>query len=117
MSSGYRFLDCGAYYKNEEIVGNALSRVLSEGGSVRREDIFVVTKVWMCDFKDPEVSLRASLAKLKVEYVDCLLIHWPAGFFDQDPANRVPIHVLWSKFEGFVDAGLVKAIGVSNFSL
>lgn len=71
----------------------------------------------MTDFKDPEAALRLSLQKLQVEYADCYLIHWPAGFFDSDPANRVPIHVLWRKFEALVDAGLTKSIGVSNFNL
>lgn len=45
------------------------------------------------------------------------MIHWPAGFWQEDPANRVPIHVLWRKLEEFVDAGLIKSIGVSNFNL
>ena len=109
-------MDCAASYQNEEMVGHVLNYIFSQG-TIRREDIFIVTKVKMPDFKDPEVSLRASLAKLQVSYVDCLLIHWPAGLFDRDPENRVPVHVLWRKFESFVDAGLTKSIGVSNFNL
>ena len=94
VTSGYRLLDCATRYANEEIVGQSLKRALTEG-AVAREDMFVVTKLWMSDFKDPEAALRTSLAKLKVEYVDLYLIHWPAGFWQEDPANRVPIHVLW----------------------
>ena len=103
-------------YKNEELVGQAIKRSLDEG-VVTREDLFVVTKLWPSDFKDPETALRTSLSKLQVEQVDCYLIHWPAGFFDEDPANRVPVHVLWRVLEGLVDTGLTKSIGVSNFNL
>eukprot|EP00806_Schmidingerella_arcuata_P002973 Macronucleus_3692.p1 GENE.Macronucleus_3692~~Macronucleus_3692.p1 ORF type:complete len:188 (+),score=20.71 Macronucleus_3692:1-564(+) len=45
------------------------------------------------------------------------MIHWPAAFFQDDPANRVPMHALWPKLESLVDQGLCKSIGVSNFSL
>ena len=89
-------------YKNEELVGQAMQRSFSEGG-LAREDLFVVTKLWMTDFKDPEAALRTSLAKLQLSYVDCYMIHWPAGFFTEDPANRVPIHVLYAKLEQLVD--------------
>ena len=98
------------------MVGTAMQRAISEG-AVTREDLFIVTKLWMTDFKDPETALRTSMTKLQVDYVDMYLIHWPAGFFQEDPANHVPIHVLWQKLEEFVDAGLVKSIGVSNFNL
>lgn len=98
VKSGYRLLDCATCYKNEALVGESLKRAISDG-SVAREDMFVVTKLWMTDFKDPETALRTSLAKLQLEYVDLYLIHWPAGFFDADPANRVPIYVLWRKLE------------------
>ena len=71
----------------------------------------------MTDFKDPEAALRTSLAKLQLSYVDCYLIHWPCGFFEEDPANRVPVHILYQKLEQLVDQGLTKSIGVSNFNL
>ena len=63
VQCGYRFLDCATMYKNEELVGQAMQRSFSEGGLVR-EDLFIVTKLWMTDFKDPEAALRTSLAKL-----------------------------------------------------
>ena len=71
----------------------------------------------MDGFADPESALRASLAKLQVDQVDCYMVHWPAGFFQQDAQNRVPMHLLWPKLEALVDAGLTRSIGVSNFSL
>jgi len=116
VQCGYRFLDCAKIYNNEALVGQALTRAITEGG-VSREDMFVVTKLWMGDFKNPEAALRASLENLQLEYIDCYMIHWPAGFWDADPANRVPIHVIYRKLEDLVDAGLIKTIGVSNFNL
>ena len=113
---GYRFLDCATMYKNEELVGQAIKRA-QDDSAVTRDDLFIVTKLWATDFKDPEAALRTSLAKLQVDQVDCYLIHWPSGFFAEDPANRVPVHVLWQKLEAMVDAGLTKSIGVSNFNL
>lgn len=79
-----------------------MQRAISEG-HVRREDLFVVTKIWMSDFKDPAAALRLSLQKLQTDYVDLYLIHWPAGFFQEDPANRVPIHVLYPQLEALHD--------------
>ena len=52
VRSGYRFLDCATRYGNEELVGQALQRAIGEG-AVERKDIFIVTKIWMSDFKDP----------------------------------------------------------------
>ena len=116
VQGGYRLLDCATLYANEELVGLGVERAISEG-HVRREDLFIVTKVWMSDFKDPAAALNLSLRKLKTNYVDLYLIHWPAGYFQPDPANRVPMHVLYPQLEAFVDAGLTKALGVSNFNL
>ena len=114
---GYRFLDCATMYKNEELVGQAIQKALTQGDGVQRKDLFIVTKLWMTDFKYPEAALRTSLAKLQVDHVDCYLIHWPDGYFDSDPANRVPIHKIWQTLETLVDQGLTKSIGVSNFNL
>ena len=116
VQCGYRLLDAATIYRNEELVGQAINRAITDG-SVRREELFVVTKLWMDDFHDPETALRTSLSKLQIEYIDCYLIHWPAGFWTADPANRLPIHVIWRKLEDLVDAGLIKTLGVSNFNL
>lgn len=109
-------LDCATMYKNEELVGEAVERAISEG-HVTREEIFIVTKLWMTDFHDPEAALRLSLQKLRTSYVDLYLIHWPAGFLMPDPKYHVPVHVLWRKFEEMHGAGLTRSLGVSNFNL
>ena len=51
--SGYRFLDCATRYANEELVGQAVTRAIAEG-ALKREDLFIVTKLWMSDFHNPE---------------------------------------------------------------
>ena len=57
---GVRMLDCATLYENEELVGEAIQRAITEG-KVRREELFVVTKLWPTDFKDPEAALRLSM--------------------------------------------------------
>mmetsp|Transcript_41531 Transcript_41531/g.54678 ORF Transcript_41531/g.54678 Transcript_41531/m.54678 type:complete len:138 (+) Transcript_41531:70-483(+) len=116
VTGGYRMFDCATMYKNEELVGEAIERAINDG-HVRREEIFIVTKLWMTDFHDPEAAMRLSLEKLRTSYVDLYLIHWPAGFFMEDPKNRVPIHVVWRKLEEMHGAGLTRSMGVSNFNL
>ncbi len=74
----------------------------------------MVTKIWHKQYDDPEDALRSQLQKLKLDYVDLYLIHWPAGFFAE---KRKPLHLLWGDLEALVDKGLTKSLGVSNFNL
>ena len=74
---GYRMLDCASFYKNEELVGEALSHCLNVDKSVTREQMFVVSKVWWDEVEDVEAACRRSMQKLGVEYLDLYLIHWP----------------------------------------
>ena len=116
VQGGYRLLDCAKIYTNEALVGQAIERSITEQ-KVGRDELFVMTKIWMDEFNDPEAALRSSLTKLKCEYVDCYMIHWPAGYFQENPINRVPMHILWPKLEALVDSGLTRSIGVCNFNL
>lgn len=79
LKTGYRHLDCAWFYQNEEEVGDAIADFLKETPSVKREDLFVCTKVWNHLHEKDEVqwSLEDSLKKLKLDYVDLFLIHWP----------------------------------------
>ena len=63
VNGGYRQIDCAAVYANEPLIGQGINRAISDG-KVAREDLFIVTKLWMTDFKDPEAGLRTSLEKL-----------------------------------------------------
>ena len=79
LRTGYRHLDCAWFYKNETEVGEGVRDFLKENPSVKREDIFITTKVWnhLHRYEDVQWSLESSLARLGVSYIDLFLIHWP----------------------------------------
>nr|XP_023027226.1 aldose reductase-like [Leptinotarsa decemlineata] len=78
---GYRHIDTAWYYKNEKEVGDAICDKLKEG-VVKREELFIVTKLWnnFHETKNVVPKLRESLESLKLDYVDLFLIHWPFAF-------------------------------------
>jgi diketogulonate reductase-like aldo/keto reductase len=79
LEVGYRHLDCAWYYLNEGEVGDAVTDFLKANPSVKREDIFITTKVWnhLHRYEDVLWSIEDSLKKLKLDYVDLYLVHWP----------------------------------------
>jgi Aldo/keto reductases, related to diketogulonate reductase len=103
LEAGYRLIDTAAYYNNEVQVGKAVR----ESG-IPREDIFVTTKMWNTDQRDDrqEDAFHESLNKLKLDYIDLYLIHWPVPGKFRDT---------WKYMEDFLASGKVRAIGVSNF--
>jgi 2,5-diketo-D-gluconate reductase A len=105
LKAGYRHLDTAAIYGNEAGVGQGLAK-----GGVAREDIFVATKVWN-DAQGFDATLRAaqeSLNRLKLDYVDLYLVHWPA------PRRGLYVET-WRALIKLREQGLAKSIGVSNF--
>ena len=111
MEAGYRHIDTATCYNNEDIVGEALAECFAKG--LKREEIFVVTKIWHSDYGDVEGTIKKSLKLLQIDYLDLYLIHWPMGYY-ADPQK--PMHVLWPEMEALVGKGLTKSIGVSNFN-
>ena len=109
IRNGYRSIDTAAVYKNEEGVGQGLSEVLEETG-LKREDIFITSKVWNSD-QGYESTLKAydeSLKKLGLDYLDLYLVHWPVkGKYKET----------WRALETLYKEGRVRAIGVSNFHI
>jgi diketogulonate reductase-like aldo/keto reductase len=112
MEAGYRHIDTAMLYGNEELIGQALEQVFAKG--IKREEIFLTTKLWHTEYGDVEGSLRKSLARLKLDYVDQFLIHWPNGYMAEP---KKPIHKIWPEMEALVEKGLVKSIGISNFNV
>ena len=129
ISVGYRHIDCAAIYGNEHLIGESL-RTAMQGG-VKREELFVTSKVWnnMHGEGDVLLSLAKSLKDLKLDYLDLFLVHWPfPNHHDQgvsvdsrDPHAVPYVHEnfmkTWRQMERLVDMGLVKAIGTSNVSI
>ena len=102
---GYRHIDTAAMYANEDAVGRGIA-----GSGIARDDIFVTTKVWWTDIApgDLERSAEQSLARLGLDHVDLLLIHWP------NP--RIPVADSIGALNRVRERGLARNIGVSNFT-
>src|SRR5713226_8277315 len=103
---GYRHIDTAQVYENEREVGEGL-----RASGVRRDDVFVATKVWTTHFapNDLERSTRESLAKLRLAEVDLLLLHWP------NP--QVPLSETLGALAHVKQLGMARHIGVSNFTV
>src|SRR5215471_6312817 len=102
LEAGYRHIDTAAMYGNEESVGVAIRR-----SGIPRESIFVTTKLWNSDHGNPERALETSLRKLKLDYVDLYLIHYPVRQRLQS----------WRTLELLRERGKARSIGVSNFTI
>ncbi|MCC9266238.1 aldo/keto reductase, partial [Bacillus velezensis] len=92
-------------YKNEEAVGQALS-----SANLPREEVFITTKLWNGDHTDPQKALEESLRKLRLDYIDLYLIHWPL------PQQNTFVDA-WRGLIKLQEQGLAKSIGVSNFHI
>ena len=79
LKTGYRHLDCAWFYLNENEVGDAVHDFLQGNPSVKREDLFITTKVWNHLHRRDDVlwSINNSLEKLRTPYIDLFLVHWP----------------------------------------
>ena len=102
LEAGYRHIDTAAMYGNEESVGAAIRM-----SGIPRENIFVTTKLWNSDHGNPARALETSLRKLKLDYIDLYLIHYPVRERRQS----------WRALEALRAEGKARSIGVSNFTI
>jgi diketogulonate reductase-like aldo/keto reductase len=130
LEVGFRQLDSAERYRNEVQVGEAMQEVFS-GGTIRREDVFLGTKLWNNNHRPERVrpAFEASLKRLHLDYVDLYLVHTPHAFQagdEQDPRDGngnviyddgVTLYDTWRAMEGLVDDGRCKAIGLSDVNL
>ena len=128
--SGFRHLDAAERYRNEAEVGAALRELFAQG-TVRREDLFVTTKLWNNNHRPERVkpALQASLNRLGLDAVDLYLVHTPFAFQpgdDQDPRDihgavvyddGVTLEETWAAMEDLVDEGLTRSIGLSDIDV
>ncbi len=105
IENGYRSVDTAKFYDNEEGVGKAI-----RDSGVKREDIFVTTKVWNTDqgYERTLQAFEASRKRLGMDYVDLYLIHWPGTRLYKET---------WKALEKLYKDGYVRAIGVCNFKI
>lgn len=105
IETGYRHVDTAQVYGNEAEVGKGL-----EASGIDREEVFLTTKIWRDNLSASEVkeSMENSLNKLRTQYVDLLLIHWPS--------DSVPLAETLGAMSELVDQGAVRHVGVSNFT-
>src|SRR6202167_2380668 len=130
LEEGFRAFDASERYRNEKEVGEAMQEVF-QAGKIKREDVFVATKVWNNNHRPERVkpAFEASLKRLQLDYVDLYLIHTPFAFQpgdEQDPRDAngnviydkgVTLLDTWRALERLVDEGRCKAIGLSDVSL
>lgn len=128
IKTGYRMIDCASVYQNEAVIGNVLHDVLQEG-IVKREELFITSKVWNDMHRDVLKSCMKSLNDLKLDYIDLYLIHWPFPNYhvpgctvdyrspDAKPFTVEEFMDTWRQCEKLVEMGLVKHIGMSNMTI
>lgn len=102
LSVGYRSLDTAQYYENEAMVGSAVRR-----SGIPRDEVFITSKLCLSrpDYRRAKENVKGSLQRMRLDYLDLMLIHWPMGNDGE----------IWCAFEDLVREGYLRAIGVSNF--
>jgi diketogulonate reductase-like aldo/keto reductase len=130
LEVGFRHFDCAERYRNEEAIGEAMQEVFRTG-AIRREDVFVTTKLWNTNHRPERVkpAFDGSRRRLQIDTVDCYIIHTPFAFRpgdEQDPRDEhgqviydsgVTLVDTWRALERLVDEGQCKSIGLSDVNL
>jgi diketogulonate reductase-like aldo/keto reductase len=130
LETGFRHFDCAERYRNEDAVGDALQAAI-KAGTVQREDVFVTTKLWNTNHRPERVkpAFDESRRRLRVDYIDCYIIHTPFAFRpgdEQDPRDErgqviydseVELIETWRALEHLVDEGRCRSIGLSDIKL
>jgi diketogulonate reductase-like aldo/keto reductase len=130
LEAGFRHFDCAERYRNEAAVGDAMQEVF-KAGAIKREDVFVTTKLWNTNHRPERVrpAFDGSCRRLQIDHVDCYVIHTPFAFRpgdEQDPRDEhgqvvydsgVTLVDTWRALEDLVDGGRCKSIGLGDVTL
>lgn len=111
INAGYRYFDTAAFYNNEEEIAEAV-----ESSGIKREELFLASKAWkgQMGYKEVKEAFEESLKKLRTDYLDLYLIHWPLPEVGYEDWKKLDIDT-WKGMEELYQEGRIKAIGVSNF--
>lgn len=106
LENGYRHIDTASAYENEDDIGQAISI-----SALKREELFITSKVWYqkLRYKDVLDQCNSTLEKLRTDYLDLYLIHWPNKF--------IPLQETFRAFEHLLEEHKIRSIGVSNFTV
>lgn len=128
IRSGYRHIDCAMIYENEKEVGEGIHAAIKQG-IAKRDELFVTSKLWNTAHAGERVSAacRKTLSDLQLDYLDLYLVHWGVSFvhdeglepLDQNGVAKfspISMQETWRAMEQLVEDGLVKSIGVANFT-
>jgi len=128
LACGYRMLDCAACYGNEKEIGQVLVDIFKEG-KIKREEIYIASKIWNDRHREVESACRKSIEDLQCDYLDLYFIHWPfpnyhAPGCDVDSRNpdSKPFSVeefmdTYRQCENLVKKGFIRHIGISNMTI
>jgi len=109
LDAGYRHLDCARVYINEKEVGDAIAEYI-KAGKIKREDLFITSKLWLTDFDHVAEAMANSIADLGCGYLDQYLIHWPIAW--RHPTGEGKSYA--ERYSGGDDGALMKAIFPKN---
>lgn len=124
---GYRLFDCASVYGNEDKIGQSIKKMLDSG--IKREELFIQSKVWNDKHDDVINSCKQSLKDLGLDYLDAYFVHWPfpnyhapnCSIDSRSPDAKPYIHEdfmkTWAQMEQLVEMGLVRSIGTSNVTI
>ena len=120
IKNGIRLIDTAVKYGNEEQVGKGIKKALDEG-ICKREDLFIIGKIWLEEKEHPEEAIRGTLNRLQLDYLDLYLDHWPCGIkYDElsgEKKKHPSIFEFWPKMESLVEEGITRGIGCSNYNV
>ena len=127
---GYRMFDCASVYGNEDLIGKVFAEAFA-GGAVKREELFIISKVWndMHGKGDILLSCAKTLKDLQIDVLDAYFVHWPFANYhapgcdgdsrnpDSKPFYVDDFMVAWRQMERLYDMGLVRNLGMSNMTI